>query len=295
MRDRLVTILNDRNQQHACSLREAISNLPGIDSLRNEPKVFTFEVGEEIARALEKISLIPALFFVDPWGYKGLSLRLVNSVLKDWGCDCIFFFNYNRINMGLNNAIVQEHMTALFGRKRADELRGRLELLSPTERELLIIEELCAAVRELGPRYVLPFCFKDGCGVRTSHHLVFVSKARRGYEIMKEIMAGEGTSVEGVPSFEYNPVDNRLASRQQLLFSLSRPLDDLGDMLLREFAGQTLTVKKVYERHSVDRPYIKRNYKSILRKLESDGKIRATPHRRGTLGDDVSVTFPMAR
>jgi hypothetical protein len=24
-------------------------------------------------------------FFVDPWGYKGLSLQLVNAVVKDWG------------------------------------------------------------------------------------------------------------------------------------------------------------------------------------------------------------------
>src|SRR5207248_10024637 len=38
--------------------------------------------------------------FVDPFGYKGLSLQLVNSVIKDWGCDCVFFFNYNRISMG---------------------------------------------------------------------------------------------------------------------------------------------------------------------------------------------------
>ncbi len=55
----------------------------------------------------EQMNLVPTFFFVDPWGYKGLSLRLINSVLKNWGCDCIFFFNYTRINMGLENELVK--------------------------------------------------------------------------------------------------------------------------------------------------------------------------------------------
>ena len=30
----------------------------------------------------EKMSLVPTFFFIDPWGYKGLSLRLVNQSKK---------------------------------------------------------------------------------------------------------------------------------------------------------------------------------------------------------------------
>jgi Protein of unknown function (DUF5131) len=70
--------------------------------------------------------LVPTLFFVDPWGYKGLTLQLINSVSKDWGCDAIIFFNYNRLNMGLSNLAVDEHMSALFTEKRAASLRYRL-------------------------------------------------------------------------------------------------------------------------------------------------------------------------
>ena len=77
------------------------------------------------------MNLVPTLLFVDPWGYKGLSLNLIDSVLKNWGCDCIFFFNYNRINMGLNNENVKEHMDALFGEQRANELRHKLSPLLP--------------------------------------------------------------------------------------------------------------------------------------------------------------------
>lgn len=124
MRQRLVTIFNDKDESNANSLSEAINQLPSIDTLRYRPQVNTSEVGENIVKMFEEMELIPTLFFVDPWGYKGLSLRLVNSVIKDWGCDCIFFFNYNRINMGLNNEAVKEHMDALFGEERANSDPG---------------------------------------------------------------------------------------------------------------------------------------------------------------------------
>ncbi len=176
MRQRLVTIFNDKDEANANSLKKAFSEIQGISQLRFQPHVETQEVGDNIVKMFEQMRLVPTLFFVDPWGYKGLSLRLVNSVVKDWGCDCIFFFNYNRINMGLNNAAVQEHMDALFGLERAASLRQRIERNSSIDRELLIVEELCQALKEMGPQYVLPFRFRDERGTRTSHHLIFVSK-----------------------------------------------------------------------------------------------------------------------
>lgn len=292
MRQRLVTMFNDKDESNTDSLSQAINDLPGIDTLKYRPQVNTSEVGENIVKMFEEMNLIPALIFFDPWGYKGLSLRLVNSVIKDWGCDCIFFFNYNRINMGLNNEAVKEHMDALFGEKRANELRSELDPLEPTQRELTIVEELCKALRDLGPEYVLPFRFRDDHGSRTSHHLIFVSKHFKGYEIMKGIMAKESSNVEqGVAKFEYNPVDAQMAA-QPFLFELSRRLDDLGEMLLQEFSGQTLTMAKIYRKHNVNRPYIKKNYKQVLRQLEEQGKITASKHRKATFGDRVQVTFP---
>lgn len=289
MRQMLVTMFNDKDEDNSRSLEKAIRELPGIEKLKHQPQISTQEVGTELVKMFEHMRLVPTLFFVDPWGYKGLSLRLVNSVLKDWGCDCIFFFNYNRISMGLNNDLVREHMNALFGQRRADDLRLKMEPLQPHERELVIVEEICQALKEMGGAYVLPFRFKNYLGSRTSHHLIFVSKHPKGYEIMKEIMAQLSSSSEqGVPSFEYSPANKR----QPLLFELSRPLDDLEDMLVSDFAGKTLTMQQIYESHNVGRPYIKRNYKDALMKLESNGTIKVEPHRRGTFGDNVVVTFP---
>jgi len=297
MRELLVTIFNDVDLHNTHSLQQAINSLPKIDSLKHRPIILNTEVGEDIVRALEEIKLVPTLFFVDPWGYKGLSLRLIGSVIKNWGCDSIFFFNYNRINMGLHNPAVEKHMNSLFGKERADMLREELELKRPHERELIILEALSQALKERGGEYVLPFCFKDDRGTRTSHHLIFVSKHVLGYSIMKNIMANASSSTEqGVPSFKYN----RATEEQPLLFELSRPFDELEDMLLDKFAGRTMTMIEVYNQHHIGTRYIDKNYKDALRKLEQQGKIIASPpaskrsKRQGkiTFADSVKVTFP---
>lgn len=62
MRERLVTIFNDRDESNTNSLQEAISHLSGID---------THEVSGNIVKRFEQKSLVPTLFFVDPWGYRG--------------------------------------------------------------------------------------------------------------------------------------------------------------------------------------------------------------------------------
>jgi hypothetical protein len=234
------------------------------------------------------------LAFIDPWGYKGLALRLVDAFLKDWGCDCIFFFNYSRINAGLSNPFVQEHMAALFGEKRAEKLSYELEPLSPSEREATIFNELALALKGFGHRYVLPFCFKNSSGKRTTHHLVFITKHFRGYEVMKDIMS-KASSMEhqGVPTFTYSPAASR---RQGLLFELNRPLDELEEMLLSEYAGRSLTVRAIYQEHSVGRPYIPKNYKDVLASMEQQGTIKTEGRKRKYgFGDGITVIFPKKR
>ncbi len=199
--------------------------------------------------------------------------------------------------MGLSNDAVKEHMNALFGQMRADQIREQLKLLSPQDRELTVVEAICEALKEMGGQYVLPFRFRHEIGNRTSHHLIFVSKHAKGYEVMKEIMAKESSDqMQGVPSFEYNPA----TLQQPLLFEFTRPLDALEDMLLDTFSGRTMTMKEIYDEHHVGKPYISKNYKIALGNLESNGRIVAEPpasKRRKikgeiTFADSVKVTFP---
>lgn len=293
----LVTLFNDADAENSDTLRQEIAELPGIERLRYQPVVQNNEVAKDAEDYFNRTRIIPSFTFFDPFGYKGLSLGIIRGVIKDWGCDCVFFFNYNRINAGISNPVVDEHMRALFGHNRTQRLRELLPEKSPVQREAIILEELASAIRELGGKYVLPFRFKNAAGTRTSHCLVFVSKHPLGYKIMKEIMAGESSVMDqGVPSFTYCPAD----ASTPLLFSLAQPLDKLEDLLLTTFHGKELPMKNIFEQHNIDTPYIERNYKDALRNLEAKHKIECEPpsshrpkrHNEVTFGANVLVKFP---
>jgi three-Cys-motif partner protein len=291
LKEMLVTFFNDSDENHTNSLEVEIDKLVGVQTLKYKPQVSFGEVGEDAEKYFNETKLIPSFSFVDPFGYKGLSLKIVNGVIKDWGCDCVFFFNYNRINAGISNPAVKSHMDALFGEDRAAHLRELLPKKGPEKREELILEELAQAIKAMGGKFVLPFRFKNAQGTRTSHSLIFVSKHFRGYEIMKEIMAKESSVIDqGVPSFTYSPAD----ASMPLLFSLARPFDSLKEELPKSFSGKSLAMKQVYEQHSIDTPFVKKNYKDALLALEAEGKISAEPAKRnkGTFADNVLVKFP---
>ncbi|MEX1042520.1 MAG: three-Cys-motif partner protein TcmP [Pirellulaceae bacterium] len=298
LREMLITVFNDKDQKNSQALEIAIQSLPNLDRLRYQPEVRNKEVGIEMINEVERLTAVPTIFFVDPWGYKGLSLQLINSVLKGWACECIFFFNYARINAGLSNPLVKQHMDALFGERRADLLRPRLAEYSATERELAIVEELSLALQEMGGKYVLPFRFKRLDGSRTSHHLIFVSKHPKGYEIMKDVMARESSGDEdGVPTFEYN----ESFRSSGILFEFARPISHLKEMLLDEYAGRTMAMNAIYESHHLGRRFVKNNYKTALLELEQAGSITCNPpvgkrrKKKGlpTFGDQVIAQFPL--
>ncbi|MFC4173593.1 three-Cys-motif partner protein TcmP [Microvirga sp. GCM10011540] len=289
----LVAMFNDKDEDNIKSLRNAIDELEGFSKLKNKPIILCSEIDKDAEEMFVSANMCPTFSFVDPFGYKDLSAKFITAIIKDWGCDCVFFFNYGRINAGISNPMVAKHMDALFGSKRAERMRDFVREKSSGEREVYILEELAGALKELGARYVLPFRFKKQDGSRTSHALVFVTKNIRGYEIMKDIMARESSTLDqGVPSFTYSPAD----AATPLLFSLARPLEALGDDLVRKFAGRTLTMKEVYDSHHVDTPYLPKNYKSALVELEAAGRIQADPpaksRKAGTFADKTLVTFP---
>ena len=302
--ERLFAIFNDANIDFVNTLRLGIDRIPGIDLLHYKPVVNCSAVDDDLVQKIVANSTVPTFFFADPFGYKGISLALLNSALKEFGSDCVFFFNSNRVNSALQNQKVENRMNDLFGKQNADRLREMLRDLQPHERELAIVEEFCNAIRGAmsstlianGKLYILPFRFRHEVSDMTSHYLIFISKHVRGYEIMKDIMARESSSHEqGVASFEYN----QATIRQPFLLGLNRPVDDLAKMLIEAFAGREIRMVQIYEEHNVDTPFIKKNYKDALAQLETENLIRVDPpaqkrpKRNGIVSfkDEAIVTF----
>lgn len=296
---RLVTMFNDKNPNFTTQLQQEIRFLDGIERLTYQPQVTNIEIGRDVVDLLQGGNLVPTLFFIDPFGYKGLSLELIGNAIKSWGCDCIFFFNYNRINPAISHQGVVERMNDLFGIDRAERLRTQVQDLSPERRQETIMSYLTEALKAVGGKHVLPFEFQSQHGDRTSHYIVFVSKAFLGYHLMKEVMWPLSTDTSDVRSFEYVPV----TSTQMALFpdyGKNHSISLLKDVLAQSAAGMKLSVWDVYERFTVDTPYMFRHVQTALIELEYERRVTIDPpadrrpKRNGkvTLAKDKIVTFP---
>lgn len=299
-RQKFVLFFNDKNEKNINNLKKALSEMDNFENLKHSPIITCSEVDEEFSKKFMEMSLIPSFVFIDPFGYKGVTIDLIRSLTKDWGCDCILFFNYNRINSGISNSLVSKHMKALFGDIRYNELNDIIKNDPYISREEVILNQFSLSMKDIGIEYVLPFRFEYNNRKCTSHYLIFLTKNNIGYKIMKEIMSNESINESiyeenEVGTFEFIP-----SSSKQLSFlnNFEHSIPKLKEDLLRCFSKKQLNVKRIYTLHNKDTPYILRNYKSALLELEEEGKITADPAirtiRKGkkTMADHVKIIFP---
>lgn len=298
----LVTLFNDSDQEHADALVKNIRALPGIEKLRTKPQIRLGEVDDDLVAMFKKLNLVPTFSFIDPFGYKGLTLELVDALLRSFGCDMVLFFSFNSINRSLTNKFVKKHIDALFGPKKAEELREACKEVHAEKREELLIEKFIEALNSLGYEYVIPYVVERDDKDRTSHYLIFISKNKRGFQIMKDVMyALSEHRTQGVARFGH--VRDVSKKRTPLLALFNTPLDDFAEELCEEFAGTKMSRKEMRESYDLwhpRNPFVDRNWRDALSKLEGKGRIKCKPSkeerpiRKGTItfGPNTVVTFP---
>ena len=185
LHDKIIVVFNDAETKRTAELDQNIQALPGIETLKYRPTIRTGEVDDALVQEFAAIDMVPAFSFIDPFGYKGVTLELLEALMKGWGSDMVLFFPFDRINAALTNPKVTKHVDGLFGKERSDRLRQLTSGMHPEKREALIIEEFAEALRERGYSYIIPYVFEYEQRDRTSHYLIFVTKHPLGYGIMK--------------------------------------------------------------------------------------------------------------
>lgn len=294
--DRIVFIFNDKDKAATDMLRKNINTLDGIDTLQHHPKTYSYEVGPDIAAKLSGLRSVPCLVFADPWGYKGLSLRLIGDALQAWGTECLIFFNYNRVNMALShpNPSIKQNMIDLFGETRLLRLGSIVGDLRSDRREEVVVAEFADALRDVGARFAPWFRFVALSQGRELHYyLFFGTKNFSGYKIMKDIMSSASSyrTHTGVRPFEFTERDHL-----QLELDWGDPLEDLANELAERYAGKEVSVRQIFAEHSPATPYTMRHYKGALLILDSDDHIRVMlpggrRRRKDSMPDDAIVCF----
>lgn len=293
LRSRFRAILNDAKPEYAASLDGSVRALPGVEQLAGV-EVYQRDVEGAHDFFLSKLARrTPAVMFVDPFGYTGVTLDLFLDYFNggDWGRDAILFFNLARINAALSAGIKEKPMNLLFGASRAAALRSAVEALETPARKQRVIDGMADALRSTAS-CVLPFEFTD-----RGDQLFFASRNEKGLDVMKKVMAKRSTDAgSNVPSFSFTagPVQNSLFTL------MTDPLADLCEDLLHDFAGLTLTFGQVFHSHHVNQPYIEQNYRDAILRLEEQRLVSVTPAKRRvvagkkTLAENVRIRFPGA-
>ncbi|MDD4089162.1 MAG: three-Cys-motif partner protein TcmP [Tissierellia bacterium] len=295
--ERCITLFNDCNESYIDQLENNIEALDNYELLKNEPTYESVEVTDSFFEELKDSNIIPSLSFIDPFGYCGVSVDLLNFLLRSFGCDVILFFNYNDINRGLTNLSVKERMKSIFTVELHEELCVKLETVDkPQEREKLILNYFTKAMRskyrEENPYskkkiYVFPFRFQFKDRNRTSHYVFFISKDILAVKIMKDIMWGlDNNKVNNIASFEFIP--NNI--QESFLDMLDPKFDELKDSLLNNYADSNVRVIDIIDDY-VETIYIGKNIKKALLELEEENKIRVIEgrSRKGSMPDNAII------
>lgn len=297
---RLQLHFNDKKPEHVAALQQRLDVHPDVALLITPPKVTNVDLVDESAllRLLDGLPTCPTFYFVDPFGYKGLTRALLHRLMSGDGAECLFFFNYRRVNAALTNPVLGHHAELFFGSAEAQRLRQLVDGLDPEVRERLVMDAVQDMVQALGALPPLAFRIYAADCERTSHYLVFATKHFKGYEIMREVMAKECVFLgQEVPLFEYNPAPPPEPDPQMALWEEPKPdyFAPLRGDLLQRFAGRTLTVRQVFEAHSLGQPYLMRHYQAVLREFEEHGFVSIDPSAaqrpRNTLKPEAVITF----
>jgi len=283
-------IFNDGDPKNISKLKDTIAEVDHRSLLTGKIKYYNEMIDQSFHSRLEIPPNMPVLSFVDPFGYKGLTMDLINLLINNAGSDCIFFFNYNRINMALSsNTKFDDYLKGLFGEIRTHELKAKLATLRPAQREPVVIQALIDALCENQSNYVLPFKFYSTEMLRTSHFIVFVTKHPTACSIMKQIMySNSAKDSDGVATFSCEDSQQFDGEYEQLTL-LDRPIDVLEHKIQGKYHGQIVRVADLCDEIDCDfsNHFVGKNVKDVLRKLEMEGKIEVQSGRKQKMRSGV--------
>jgi three-Cys-motif partner protein len=291
----LRTHFNDRDKKKANSLREEFKRLAGSDALAHPPVVYNEEASISFVDNLNLSPTAPKLFFLDPFGYSVLTMPLLRSVLAGWA-ECIFFFNYRRVIAALSNPAFSGHVDRLFGTSRLKELTAELQKdNSVLAREAIVLQYLTASLVDAGAKHVMNFSFKVEDVQRSTHHLIFATGHRKGFEAMKTIMARESSRVtEDGPSmtFTQRPTEPMLFDRD--------PHEVLAETLMERFHSRTVSLDQIYEEFGSETSFTLPYFRRSLLLLEDRAAVivnppansRPAPKGKQSMSGTTMITFP---
>jgi three-Cys-motif partner protein len=269
----------DRHDELGAQI-EAGENLPDNFKLKLENLEFA-QLAQQLVDDRGDRSFVPTFAFVDPFGWKGVSLELIANLVRDKRSELFILFSYNSLNRWLTHEQQQGNMQALFG---CDEYltavgmrpRDRKEFLASLyERQLKVAGKF---------EYISRFEMLEMNG-RTTYFLYHCTRNLKGLAVMRSAM----WKIDPLRGCQFSDKVSGLESM------FDGPLTfDLEDRIMAAFSGQLVPIDKLEEFVLVGSPFAPEHLrKPTLKPMQNNGLITEVVGQRlrGTFPKGVQVRF----
>lgn len=239
---RLKIVFNDHNKDYVEKLRQHIGSHPVLPRLKHQPRTLNLKASEVDLLEYTKGNN-PIFSFVDPWGYKDVSVSQVWNLVKNQGSDCVLFFNSDRILQDIAKPANAQDFQQIFGELFEEAKAIQLDPTMPQRKKAeafltLFSKNLYLTVkREYGNKFklfVLPFYVEADDKEKTSHYIVFISKAHKAIQEMRKVMIRQSNSIFAELGYD---------SKDAMQISLLNRADDSSDSIIS-------TIKTVFSQYT---------------------------------------------
>lgn len=234
-----------------------------------------------------KTRLVPSLFFIDPFGFKGVPFELIKEIMKFPRVEIFFTFMSKDMNRFLGSEKHSDALDELFGTGKWREILEESEE-GKQQHEL---RELYRNQLHKEANVKYSWTYKVGMDEtrQTTYYLIHATNNFKGLKIVKDIMYKQ-SPVEG--RFGYLGPDEYQGDLSDFI---GGRLNNFKDFLLATFRGKTLSFLNIIEKSYMETSFIEKDYRKALKELEKEGKIsvrRITSKTEKGLGGEDEIAFP---
>ena len=246
--DKLQVCFYERRKDYFEVLEESLKEHAIYEKLKHKPIIEKKEIDSQFISKVSSNVNGPLYTFIDPFGYKGYSLEVIDNVTRDWGWDCLFYLSIAGLVRNIQISEQEQNLREFFGDEGYDHLRQRInEQGHSIPLSELIFTDIEKILREKRNCFMAHYCVEFDDKERPSYYLVFLSKHERGFGIMRDMMIARGRKDSyGLPELVFSP--KTMHERQQLEFALqfeTYSLKHYSERILADFAGSRMSFPRL--------------------------------------------------
>jgi len=291
--NKMICVFIEKDKKHLANLKNHINRIKQDGDISAKIKIsfaeskFEDEINE-IFNTVGEGNLIPSFFFIDPFGYNDTPFNTIKKIMNNDKTEIFFTFMVRDVNRFIE-ARNEEIFNKLFG---TDDWKKAIKNSNNREQSLinLYLRQLHESAK-IQYSNVFKVCATERC--QTLYYLIHATNNLKGHIIMKDIMYNLNES----HNFAYLGPEDAFNNWPKL-FSVY-DTEEVKNYLLNKFRNKKLSFESIIENvcspWEEEPPYIEKNYRAALKKLEQEKIIQieriTSKTSKGLSGKDF-IIFP---